>query len=358
MPPRTSTASAAARRAPSSSAAQIPTYEPPLHTLTPAAQAALQRLKQTHRLNDLEKSIKTASTQLSECAFEINESLTTRESTVKKRKAKAEEKGWEWDGRHEEEVDEFRGKVEKLTDRMEEHVKKMCDAQQGARNLEAALGAALGSATAAGTQSQRRTQMQSFEPTMDGEENLDPPPSEVFTKKVQAEREKYMSLPLSRRYAEHPEYVGFKQSVHEALHGDEVPMPPSSRWFRQEGSPAPGTAAAAAGEEDSDDDLAVQRATISTKCPITLRELEDPVTSNQCPHTFEKSAIIEMIGRRPAVQCPVPGCFKVKTSFLPFCWNNAHHLGSDYHSCRTRSQSSHYTENPPYTTGQTQYQRL
>ena len=72
---------------------------------------------------------------------------------------------------------------------------------------------------------------------------------------------------------------------------------------------------------DDDEDLIVASERISTKCPLTLLTMKDPVTSQKCPHSFEKEAILSMInasdvlvggnGRRgaplgqKAMQCPV-----------------------------------------------------
>ena len=80
-------------------------------------------------------------------------------------------------------------------------------------------------------------------------------------------------------------------------------------------------------DEEAEDDIAIARERISTRCPLTLREFDDPITSRKCPHTFEKSAIFGLIesippsnGRRGAnssnnaskqVNCPITGCHEV-----------------------------------------------
>lgn len=62
----------------------------------------------------------------------------------------------------------------------------------------------------------------------------------------------------------------------------------------------PNTRSAVAGAtepiDDDDEDLAVASERISIKCPITLLPMKDPVTSQKCPHSFEKEAILSMIG--------------------------------------------------------------
>ncbi|KAI4102856.1 MAG: hypothetical protein L6R37_004118 [Teloschistes peruensis] len=46
---------------------------------------------------------------------------------------------------------------------------------------------------------------------------------------------------------------------------------------------------------DSDDDLILQTTKHPTTCPLTLLPFQHPVTSTLCPHSFEKSAILEML---------------------------------------------------------------
>lgn len=113
-----------------------------------------------------------------------------------------------------------------------------------------------------------------------------------------------MLTPVSTSYAHHNDYVGFKKIVHDAHYPDDdqaPPMPHASTWFPSE-SPdptIPNTRSAAAGADDpiddDDEDLAVASERISIKCPITLLAMREPVTSQKCPHSFEKDAILGMI---------------------------------------------------------------
>ena len=150
------------------------------------------------------------------------------------------------------------------------------------------------------------------------------------------------------RYARHNNYVGFKRIVHDAQNpGDEAPpVPAAETWFPKPSqptstsTPAPSSSSstqarplpqratssatlrASPGSND-DDDLAITADKTSLTCPLTLLPFTDPVRSTKCPHSFEKSAILEMIshstarlggdtrrgragaGGEKAVQCPV-----------------------------------------------------
>jgi len=114
----------------------------------------------------------------------------------------------------------------------------------------------------------------------------------------------YLLTCFCTSYAHHNDYVGFKKIVHDAHYPDDQapPMPNASTWFPSE-SPdptMPNTRSAVAGAtepiDDDDEDLAVASERISIKCPITLLPMKDPVTSQKCPHSFEKEAILSMIG--------------------------------------------------------------
>ena len=202
-------------------------------------------------------------------------------------------------------------------------------------------------------------------------------PQETFRKELATSTERYNGMSLGARYSENNDYIGFRQSVHDARHGDEgPPLPHASTWF----SGANGTAGAGSGKrsnqgasqqsssggrnerefnsdtassttlgkkdgtgrgnghgrdedgnDDDDDDIAIARERISTRCPLTLCDFVDPVTSRNCPHTFEKAAIMSLIssstepqgrggggggggGRNmpKQVKCPVPGCYEVR----------------------------------------------
>ena len=151
-----------------------------------------------------------------------------------------------------------------------------------------------------------------------------PPPLDFFQKYAEDMKLSWQNLDLTTRYAENNDYVNFKRSVHHALYpDDDVPLPPPTQWFNEDGTVAAfGVTGTQVGEDgDSDDDLVIQRAQISTKCALSLMEFVDPVTSKKCPHSFERKYILDFIncsntrlppenGRQgeKAVRCPLASC--------------------------------------------------
>ena len=134
---------------------------------------------------------------------------------------------------------------------------------------------------------------------------------------------RYQSHSLTDRYTSNQSYVAFRRVVHDARHPEgDVQLAHQSEWFNEGQAPAPGVTTRARNEdEDSDDDIAVSKATISTRCPLTLAEFVKPLTSKKCPHSFEGEAIMSLLnGSRlrehggvgeKTVQCPVTGCSQI-----------------------------------------------
>lgn len=101
-------------------------------------------------------------------------------------------------------------------------------------------------------------------------------------------------------------------------------MPHSSTWFRDSPASSSGRAPAASNPnnrknnnnnknhnnsnntgDDSSDDIEVASERISIKCPITLLPMRDPLSSSKCPHSFERTAILELISAS-TIHLPIP----------------------------------------------------
>jgi SUMO ligase MMS21 Smc5/6 complex component len=120
--------------------------------------------------------------------------------------------------------------------------------------------------------------------------------------------------------------------IHDAQnHGEDAPpVPRANTWFPDEAnSPASRrrrnntTDNTNNGDEESDDEIIIESATTNLKCCLTLQYFKEPYSTNICPHTFEKFAIVEYYDKNGTVfqgpgsddkkrfKCPQSGCDKV-----------------------------------------------
>ncbi|KAK5163972.1 uncharacterized protein LTR77_010368 [Saxophila tyrrhenica] len=339
---------------PAKSGTQLPPYEAPSFPLNPAAQRALDNLTRTHNLKKLDDSITDAQKALQDVAAGINDRLSEREKQVsKKRKAQAPDPTPDdaaEAGEEGQNLDELRDKVQRMTTRMDESIRKLIDGQHSVQAIresiaatatDARASASTQASTQAGPTQRRRRQdgeegdgeedeeYQDFTPTDPrGGTQAQKTAIETFRSKLEDSKTRYQSHSLAERYAENNTYRDFRRVVHDAQHHDgDVPLAHHSDWFDEGPAPAPGMTtrarADADADDDSDDDLAVSRMTISTKCPLTLTEFKQPLTSRKCPHSFESAAILSLLstsatrenGRagEKIVQCPVSGCSQTLT---------------------------------------------
>lgn len=333
-------------------------YEKPLFTLNPEAQRALADLTRKHNLKQLDNKFENAGAAIMNSAAEINERLNNREVAGKKyRQRQQASQQSDPDAEAavaavEADLEQMRAKVESMTKRMEEGMRKMIDGRFAVEQMkesvafaaDAARAEASTQASTLATRSQARRRRGGDDEEGDGENEeeeyqdftpTDPSGgtqavasvSEAWMRKLDDEKIRYQNLSLGQRYATNNDYIQFKGIVHNSRFPEgEVELPHASAWFTENGAaPQPGVTSAGA-DEDDDDDIQIQRTKTSTKCPLTLQEFRDPVTSSKCKHSFEASAIMEMIknskelvGVRPAgrgkttggekaVRCPVPSC--------------------------------------------------
>ncbi len=263
-------------------------YEKPSFPLNPAAQRALEQLRRAHNLRSLENGFLEAQAAIAITAGEINDRLYQKELAAKKRKADQQQAS-SADAEDGDEIDrsieEFRDKVERMTQRMDESMRKMIDGRHSTQSIQESLAAAsrdarTNAATQASTQQARTQQYEDFQPTDPAAGTQDQPTSiDAFRSKMEDAKTKYQTFSLNARYADNNEYRDFRRVVHDARHPDgDAQLPHHSEWFEESGTAAPGmTARGRVGEndEEDDDDIAIYRATISTKCPLTLARICD-----------------------------------------------------------------------------------
>lgn len=344
---RQSTAGPTQRRAPT----ELPPYEKPSFPLNPAAQRALAQLNHTHNLKKLDDTFQEAQAALSTSAAEINDRLTDKVQRTQKRKEQASENA-EIAGNDEleQELEGLRDRVDRMTQRMDESMRRMIDGRHNAQSItksieSTAMDARANASTQASTQfvpsqrPRRRVTGVDEDDQEDGDDEYQdftptdpaagtqarPSPLETFKSKVEDDKTRYQNFSFTARYANDNDYRNFRKVVHDAKYpNEEVPLLHHSEWFKEQDAPAPGVTTRARQDADGEeeDDIAVSKATISTKCPLTLMEFKTPLTSTKCPHSFESDAILSMIDTSPNrvnnrgdryVQCPVTGCSQTLT---------------------------------------------
>ncbi|KAK7549947.1 zinc-finger of the MIZ type in Nse subunit-domain-containing protein [Phyllosticta citricarpa] len=294
----------------------LPDYQPPSAPLNASGHQALRSIA-TQSQDRLIAHLRAAAEYLDSSAGQINERLTERKQAASlKRKRDDNGEQTEEAQRLAEHLSVLQPKVEGMTKRMDEALRQTIDGKEMAAQLETALNGVKDHALGAATQA-TATQRSEWDPTMPGQTQDGVVATCVrFRRDFQEHKDRYHSKSLGVRYSEHPDYVKFKTSVHMALQSGEqiAPLPHKSTWF-QDGSNA--------GQDDADsDDIVMEGESIRTTCPITLAPFRDPLSSDLCPHHFEKSAILELIRKSAltsertqrgamqvkVVQCPTPGC--------------------------------------------------
>jgi hypothetical protein len=322
---------------------ELPAYRKPSHPLDQEATRALLELRGRYQ-NDIKKHNAQATKNITGTVEGVNDMLRDHAQYME-RKQKKWNAGKHLEDKEEEErhMNELQAKVVETTVKLEESMRAVIDSGVAAQRIDETLEWLRSNAPGhledeyrtqiSQRDTQRETQRQSQaneESQMDGP-TPGPTPldgfrpaltgaSEMFTTRMQREKDTYTSLSRTARYARNNDYRDFKRIVHDAKYGDDGPaLGHEDTWFTETGSPAPGiTDSTQRGDFDDDDDIIVDKATISTRCPITYQQFKEPVTSTKCPHTFEKNAILEMIrsgphkiGGEKAVECPVAACNQV-----------------------------------------------
>lgn len=333
----------------------LPAYQTPSFPLTPAARDELSLLLNAYPSNHLITNLKKASDNLTDRAGDINDDLYDVQKASTSKRRRREKDGEPPDEDAEAHVKEYGERVEGLTAKMEAAVRKAIDGQAGVEALQKALKEVHYDSANAGPQAGLATQQtqattqattqaittQGSAMDVDGENGEDgakpaapapPPLTPSFESALQKQIDRYAAKPMSHRYASHNSYIGFKQTIFDSYHASDGKMlPHKSTWFRaQDGGadgPPPGVTSTngASANDDEDDDMAIAHEKISTTCPLTLKEFEDPITSAKCPHSFERAGFEDLLrharpqtqgqgrGRNApppltGVQCPVAGC--------------------------------------------------
>ncbi len=284
---------------------------------------------------------------LTTATADSNEALVNAKTDLEEKRTRRRERhrrnseGAQDEGKTQEEimaeqhVEKLAAKVERLTEEAEAAMRTLVDYSDelGAQDLLVATVVENASRQVPPWQRRQRSDGEGEDEDMPDADEVDIlSPTELLKQATDEYIQKYGSRSMTNRYSKNKHYEDFKKILHETTNGDTVPLPPTSEWFTADGAPrlrgldAADTPAQA---EESDEDLQITGGVTSLKCPLTLQTFKHPYSNHVCSHTFEKSAILEMMAtatvfydnpqqrgraRGPGVKklkCPTPGCDKM-----------------------------------------------
>jgi hypothetical protein len=334
---------------------KLPPHEPPQFPLRADAALAANRLRKHEAIRYLRQGLDKSADLLNECVDDINNLVAEREAAAAKDDDGEGEEGEEGARALAERVDDVTAKMERAVRRGVDAQHELVGCEETLADAAERVGRGADGAAAAASQAVASTQRSSRRggraaaggeddemgsDEEEQEEDEDTPmtgvtatqtqrsnefaPSVFWTEQLAAKKDKYEAQSLRIRYSEHKSYVSFRNAAWVARHPDGETMPHASTWFRAQegGSPAPGTAMMATNEDEDEesDDLQTIRVKISTKCPLSLVEMREPISNRKCAHAFEKDTIERYIrqnkrargpGQEAGAACPVAGCDKV-----------------------------------------------
>ena len=317
---------------------ELPAYQPQACPLNPEALSLLRHLNQTPGSAKLDTHIRESLALLGASTAALNATLQSSRYQVSNISEKKEAEK----ARLEEEVRKLEEVTKALTGDAEEAVRGLVDMKAEVEDEKQALQQTLTVSDEAVTRRQReraeRIRQRQERAEVEGntadadasvedevliDEKVDVKPLSALVKERKQEAAaKYEELSSHRRYALNNDYADFKRQWHNGLHGEDAVLPDAKRWFSSDGHPIFNFGKSNGGtheddaDMDGDTDLIVERATISTRCPLSLQEMSEPYANRRCKHVFEKAAIMEFIGRQGrAVVCPQSGCNAVGAIF-------------------------------------------
>ncbi|KAH7630339.1 zinc-finger of the MIZ type in Nse subunit-domain-containing protein [Sordaria sp. MPI-SDFR-AT-0083] len=306
----------------------LPPYEPPSHPMNDAGRQALANITSNNQdMRKYEDHLSKSATYLREAVGAINDTLFTRKSLltrkIEKRRGRGESEKGEDEAELEEYVNKLNGDVTHLTDEIEAALRQVIDYRAEVQGEKLVLGSVVNLVQSQKPRQERpaRKRKAAQRANDDSDEEMggvDEEPEEeeaaeaedeasltcvreALHKARDSKARQYRATSAYDRYASNNEYIAFKKMWHDAQHPeDQVPLPDASTWFDNQGRPI--RDGAPAGEED----LIIEREVQDLTCKLSLRPFKEPYANHQCPHVFEKSAILEYLRNTGGkAQCPV-----------------------------------------------------
>ena len=194
----------------------LPVYQPPTNPLNEAAQRALHDLPRTHNLANLTKHLQIANDTLTNAAGDVNDRYQRKAVYQQKQNARRAAQGNdEEDDEGNRAVEEMREKVDEMTSRMEESVRKVIDARAIVASVELALreldtNVAAGNGAIAPTQStlgasqfrqRRRVQGEDADSEDESSQEVIVGPTSLLKRKITEQQTEYEGLSMRDRYA-------------------------------------------------------------------------------------------------------------------------------------------------------------
>ncbi|EEP76355.1 predicted protein [Uncinocarpus reesii 1704] len=286
----------------------IPNYERQTYPLDDEANVEIQEILQSEEFANFDLHLRRLAEALTSTAGEVNDALADAKGRYERQKRKREEEKANEDGDGDDDrtaaddepdgnhIEDLEMRVDVTTKKLEEEMRRLVDSEGGA--VEEVL-----------------------------------PATEHIGNQLKERQAQWENLSLTQRYTTNNAYIGFYRIVHDSKHlGDDItPLPHPSTWLSHIETPeTAGSSSRPARQErgsaagNPDDDVAIERERLSIRCPITLLPFKDPVTSTKCPHSFERTAIEDMISRSTETMLvPLPntnnGRRRVRCIKCPVC---------------------------------------
>jgi len=296
----------------------------PLETpLNDAAVRALENLLQEKSKDRrLEGRLAKAVTLLTDVVGPLNDRAYEEKTRYLKRQSRLRENGQDEEEEEREAHETFQHQVETLTNRMDTSIRKVIDDRAWLDGLPDAIRQATTNSSSGLPSTLRTTQSSTQDPPshaqssrrpkdydLDEDEDEDllltaqvrpaESPSALLGAALAAQETAWNHKTLTQRYAYDNDYAGFYRVIYDTQNPSEhaPPVPHPDTWFaNEEGRPVENSQGLGPGAEtDEESDLEIASERLRIKCPITYLPYRDPVTSVKCKHSYEKSAILEML---------------------------------------------------------------
>jgi E3 SUMO-protein ligase NSE2 len=298
-------------------------YQPLEVPLNEKATAALADLPRSFASdNVLRERLRSASSLLASTVSDINEAKLQRRDKHTRQNERLQSKGEE--PNDDDDVKEFEKRVDSVTEKMDLAIRQIVDDRVWFEGLSDVLKhVSSRSADARATQNQptqRSTQVPTQDatprrPEVDEDGNeieaeepeedaapTGPPPAEevpnaLLAAALASQYGRHTSKSLTERYARDNDYAGFYRALHDARYSNREnapPVPAPALWFAREETGGRVSSTFLTHEGD-DTELVVAAERVSTRCPLTATHFVDPVTSDLCHHSYERSAIHDFL---------------------------------------------------------------